>query len=303
MTAPRRLIILNPTSRLGSSKAMAPIIRAKLNVADRDFAMTTRPGEAEEIASRATDYDVVVACGGDGTVHEVVNGLMSIPSNERPALAIVPTGSGNDTGRTTKIPLDIPEACDVVLANYRHRFDLGKCNGVYFNNSMSVGLDAIVSAKSEVWKKRLPLAGIPLYGLTALDVIFNELRPFTITITIDDGQPFTGEFFIVAVTNGKTYGSGMAVNPHATPDDGKLTVAMVTPVSKLDTFALFGKLLGGTIDSAPTYSWRDVSSITMHVHGGPVPRGTDGEVDYGDHFVITAEPGAIEMIVPAQHWA
>lgn len=282
---------------------MAPIIRAKLGVADQDYAMTTRPGEAQEIAATAAEYDVVVACGGDGTVHEVVNGLMSIPADQRPALAIVPTGSGNDTCRTTHIPLDVAEACDVVLAGHRHRFDLGKCNGVYFNNSMSVGLDAIVSVKSEVWKKRLSLAGIPLYGFTALDVIFNELRPFKITLTIDGGEPFTGEYFIVAVTNGKTYGSGMAVNPHATPDDGKLTVAMVTPVSKLETFGLFGKLLSGTIDTAPTYSWRDVSTISIQVHGGPVPRGTDGEVDHGDHFEITTEPGAIEMIVPATHWS
>lgn len=303
MTTPRRLVILNPTSRLGSSKAMAPIIRARLNVSDGDYAMTTRPGEAEEIAAAAGDYDVVVACGGDGTVHEVVNGLMSIPAEQRPVLAIVPTGSGNDTCRTTHIPLDVAAACDVVLADHRHRFDLGKCSGVYFNNSMSVGLDALVSVKSELWKKRLSLAGIPLYGFTALDVIINDLAPFKITMTIDGGEPFTGEYFIVAVTNGPTYGSGMAVNPHAVPDDGKLTVAMVTPVSKLATFGLFGKLLGGTIDSAPNYSWRNFSSLTVHVHGGPVARGTDGEVDYGDSFEITAEPGAIEMIVPAAHWS
>lgn len=294
----KRLVILNPTSRQGTSGESAPAVKMHLHAGDHDFVITERPGHATELAAGASAYDVVVACGGDGTVHEVVNGLMQIPAETRPALAIVPTGSGNDTCRAYGIPLEIAQACAVVLADHRVGADLGKCNDIYFNNSMSVGLDSLVSVRAEDLK-RFGLSGIPLYGLTAVDVILTKLRPFKITLTIDGGEPQTNDYFIVAVTNGPTYGSGMVVNPHANPTDGKLTLARVTPVSRLKTFGLFGKLLGGTIETAPEYHWQDFTSLTMHVHGGPVARGTDGEVDWGSDFVITTEAAAIQMVVPA----
>ena len=296
MHEPTRLVILNPTSRLGHSAEAAPAITKELISADSALVLTQYHGHAREIAAGSAAYDQVIVAGGDGTVHEVVNGLMSIPEERRPTLGIVPTGSGNDMARTVGVPLDVAEAIAVIQRGAARPFDIGLCNDTYFANSMSVGLDAFVSKKAEEYKERWKLSGVPLYGLTALAVIFFQFRPFTLTLTVDDDAPHTGEYLICAVTNGPTYGSGMTVNPRAVPDDGLLTMAYVPVLGKLKTLGLFLKLVGGTIETAPEYAWRSVERVTIEVAGDPVPRGADGETEMGNRFEVSVVPGALSII-------
>ena len=113
-----------------------------------DYVTTSRPAHAVEIASNAASYETVIVIGGDGTVHEVINGLMTIDAENRPLLALVPSGSGNDSCRMAGIPLDIAEALTTILTGQLKAFDLGKCNDTYFLNSCSVGIDALVVAKT-----------------------------------------------------------------------------------------------------------------------------------------------------------
>jgi diacylglycerol kinase family enzyme len=148
MSTGRALLIVNPAAKHGETEKVIPVIERLLQSVPHDTVLTTHTGHASEIAAAARDYDILVAVGGDGTVHEVLNGIMRHPEGNRPALGLIPTGSGNDTRRTLGIPTDIADAALVVASGGRRRFDVGLCNGIYFNNSFAAGLDARVTAKA-----------------------------------------------------------------------------------------------------------------------------------------------------------
>ena len=148
-------------------------------------------GHATQIASDARGYDVVVAVGGDGTVHEVLNGLMSHPSETRPALGLLPTGSGNDTRRTLGISSDLTDAALELMTGRRERFDVGRCNGVYFNNSFAAGLDAKVTAKAVEYKVTKHRDGLWLYLTALLHVLLHDLNSFPMSIAFDGGDART----------------------------------------------------------------------------------------------------------------
>ena len=148
MSSARTLLIVNPAARHGETAKLVPVIDKLLQDHPHDTAITAHTGHAAELARAAADCDLVIAAGGDGTVHEVLNGLMTIPEESRPALAVLPTGSGNDTRRTLGIPEELTEAVLVIGTGERKRFDVGLCNGIYFNNSFAAGLDAKVTAKA-----------------------------------------------------------------------------------------------------------------------------------------------------------
>src|SRR5665647_2901885 len=94
----RTLLIINPAARHGRTAELVPVIEKLLeSVVPHETVITERPGHAQDLAAAAENYDVVVAVGGDGTVHEILNGLMQIPEGRRPILGLLPTGSGNDT--------------------------------------------------------------------------------------------------------------------------------------------------------------------------------------------------------------
>lgn len=143
MAHEKALLIVNPAAKHGETEKLLPAIERVLVDMPHETVVTTSPGHAVELAAQASGYDLVVACGGDGTVHEVLNGLMRIPPDTRPALGVLPTGSGNDTRRTLGVSEDLIKAALELVTGERKRFDVGLCNGVYFNNSFAAGLDAI----------------------------------------------------------------------------------------------------------------------------------------------------------------
>ncbi|MCL2492268.1 MAG: acylglycerol kinase family protein, partial [Coriobacteriia bacterium] len=110
MATTRYLAIINPAARSGEAAQIATEIKEKLSDLDITYIETSAPEEAIEIASTAADFDVVIAIGGDGTVNEIANGLMRIEEDKRPALAIIPVGSGNDTCRMIGSPTNVDEA-------------------------------------------------------------------------------------------------------------------------------------------------------------------------------------------------
>ena len=173
---PDTLLIANPAARHGETAKLIPVIEQLLCNLPHDIVVTECAGQATQIAAGAGAYDLVVAAGGDGTVHEVLNGLMGIPSAERPALGLLPTGSGNDTRRTLGVPDDLAQAALVLATGERRSFDVGVCNGVYFNNSFAAGLDAKVTAKAVEYKVTKRRSGLWLYLTALLHVLFQRAR-------------------------------------------------------------------------------------------------------------------------------
>ncbi len=296
MTTPRMLLIVNPEARHGETGPLVPVIEQLLQSASYDIVLTTHMGHASEIARDAQGYDAIVAVGGDGTVHEVLNGIMARPE-PRPALGLIPTGSGNDTRRTLGVSEDIAEATLTLVSGQRRRFDIGRCNGVYFNNSFAAGLDARVTAKAVEYKTTTKRSGLWLYLTALIHVLFNELYSHRVRISWDDEPPVEDELLAAAMTIGPTYGGGFKITPDAIPDDGLLEVCVIDPLSLPQAlmrlpFVVLGKHTGMKVVRMSRRRKVVIES------DDPMPAQIDGEVMVSRHFQVEIVPNAVECIVP-----
>lgn len=291
------LLIVNPEAKHGETGKLVPVVERLLQSAPHDTVITTHIGHATEIAAQAEGYNIVVAVGGDGTVHEVLNGIMQRPESDRPALGLIPTGSGNDTRRTLGIPSDIPDAALALVTGVRRRFDVGTCNGLYFNNSFAAGLDARVTAKAVEYKITTRRSGLWLYLTALMHVLFHELYPHHVRIRWDGAEAVASDVLIVAATIGPTYGGGFFIAPEAISDDGLLEVCCIDPLSLPQAlwrlpFVIFGK----HTKMKPVHMSQHASIVIDSDE--PMPAQIDGEVLVAEHFEIGILPSALECVVP-----
>jgi len=293
----RHLIIVNPQAMHGETARLTPVIEKLLGSIPHDMVETTSPGHAVELAANATGYDVVVAVGGDGTVHEVLNGLMRHPAETRPALGVLPTGSGNDTCRTLGIPFDVSEATLILATGEQVRFDVGECNGIYFNNSFAAGLDAKVTAKAVEYKVTKHRSGMWLYLSALLHVLVNDLAPFEISLGFDGETPSPATTLIIAVTNGPTYGGGFKITPDADPHDGMFDVCMIDPLGLLEALRRLPFVIAGKHTKMKVVHMSRHTSAVID-SGVPLPAQLDGEVLLENRYEIAMHPGAIACVVP-----
>jgi len=295
----RHLIIVNPQAMHGETARLTPVIEKLLGSIPHDMVETTSPGHAVELAANATGYDVVVAVGGDGTVHEVLNGLMRHPAETRPALGVLPTGSGNDTCRTLGIPFDVSEATLILATGEQVRFDVGECNGIYFNNSFAAGLDAKVTAKAVEYKVTKHRSGMWLYLSALLHVLVNDLAPFEISLGFDGETPSPATTLIIAVTNGPTYGGGFKITPDAVFDDGLFDICRIDNIPKAEAFMrLPFVVIGKHTKMKPVHMSRG-KRLTV-VSQTPFEGQIDGEVMIESAYDIQIFPAAMTVIVPAE---
>jgi len=294
----RMLLIVNPEAKHGETAALVPAVEKLLQSTPHDTVVTTHMGHAVEIARDAQGYSVLVAVGGDGTVHEVLNGIMTRAADDRPALALIPTGSGNDTRRTLGVPTDVTDATLTVASGIRRRFDVGVCNGVYFNNSFAAGLDARVTAKAVEYKVTTKRSGLWLYLTALMHVLFHELYAHHVRITWDGTIEEETDLLAMASTIGPTYGGGFKITPDAVPDDGLLDVCIIDPLTLPQAlmrlpFVIFGRHTGMSVVRMSRHT-----SIVIE-SDDPMPAQIDGEVMLDRRFEISILPGAIECVIPA----
>ena len=297
MADSKALVIINPAARHGETEALMPVVEKLLASLPHDTIITTGIGHAARAAADAAGYESVIAVGGDGTVHEVLNGLMAIPAEQRPALGVLPTGSGNDTRRTLGVPTDLTLAALTIGSGVRRRFDVGVCNGIYFNNSFAAGLDAKVTAKAVEYKVTKGRDGLWLYLTALMHVLLNDLDSFDLTVAFDGAAPESHDTLIVAVTNGPTYGGGFFITPDAIPDDGLFDVCMIDPLGLPEAllrlpFVIAGKHTGMKPVHMSRHHSLSIRSAT------PLPAQIDGEVLLDTHYEISILPNAIECLVP-----
>ncbi|HEY5506565.1 MAG TPA: YegS/Rv2252/BmrU family lipid kinase [Coriobacteriia bacterium] len=297
MTPERHLIIVNPQAMHGETARLTPVIEKLLASVPHDLVETESPGHAVELAANATGYGVVVAVGGDGTVHEVLNGLMQHPAESRPVLAVLPTGSGNDTCRTLGIPFDVSEAALILATGERRRYDVGSCNGIYFNNSFAAGLDAKVTAKAVEYKVTKHRSGLWLYLTALLHVLFKDLAAFDIRLGFDGEAPEAVQTLIIAITNGPTYGGGFKITPDSDPHDGLFDVCMIDPLGLLEALRRLPFVIAGKhTKMRVVHMSRHVSAVIESAV--PLPAQIDGEVMAEHRYEIVMYPSAIECVVP-----
>jgi diacylglycerol kinase (ATP) len=231
---------------------------------DARVEVTRMAGDAERLAAEvATDGARVVAVGGDGTVQEVVNGIMASASAEA-SLGIVPVGTGNDLARSLRLPRDPAAAWTVAIGRQERPIDLMRATGGdgrarWFGSAGGIGFDARVAAamaKRQGWQR-----GRAAYLVTTLA----ELRRFdncSVSLTVD-GVSATAEVLFIAIANGEYYGGGMRIAPGATVDDGMLDLCVVGDVTRLTALGQLANLYRGTHVRHPKVDMRRGRSVTI----------------------------------------
>jgi diacylglycerol kinase (ATP) len=247
---PRKIrLILNPITNHGRSLQMASGLRpltAGLNAA---WIETQSTAHATELARQAgiEGCDLVVACGGDGTVHEVINGLMQVTEGERPALGIVPLGSGNDFAHILGVPGDPAEALQSCLLGQPHSIDMGlvrdgQSRQEYFNNTLGIGFDAVVTIHT---RRITAIHGFMMYLIATLQTIFRNFNPMDLHV-VTDRESWDQSTIMLTLGNGPREGGGFLVTPQAKLDDGILDYVTIRKISRLTMLRLVPEVMKGT---------------------------------------------------------
>ena len=303
MAPGRTLLIVNPAARHGETRRLLPAIQRLLDgVIDFEVRLSSGPRHALDLARTASGFQAVVAVGGDGTAHEVINGIMSHDPTQRPAFGVVPTGSGNDYARTLGMSNDLSTALRQLATSRRVDVDLGLCNGTWFGESVSVGLDARVTAKAVELKVSTGLTGLPLYLRALLHVLRHQYYPHEVTIQYDDDEPFETSMLIIAATNGPTYGGGFLITPDSVYDDGLLDTCRIDMLRKTEAYARLPFVVLGRHTRMKPVHMKRATRVTV-VSDQPIEGQIDGEVMLETAYDIRVVPSATTALVPSKNRA
>jgi YegS/Rv2252/BmrU family lipid kinase len=298
-------LIFNPIANLGRAWPVAAALRPLVHeLGGADWSGTVYPTHATELARQAGEegYELVVAMGGDGTVHEVVNGLMQVPREQRPRFGVVPVGSGNDFAYALGISSKPEEALRQVLAGTPRILDVGSvCNEhgdrEFWANTIGVGFDTVVTIHS----RKVPIVqGFAVYFAAVLQTMLFNYETFKLQIKTDQ-ESWSDSYLMLVMCNGKREGGGFHVAPGANPADGRLDYIGVRTISvprMLATIPYFTNGTAGKLKYVRTGAFRRMeltSDRPLYVH-------LDGEVYAGfgsttNSLAIEILPGALEAVV------
>jgi len=299
-------IIVNPISGHGAGAEAVPEIHnqlKKLNLS-YDLVQTQQPGHAIELSREAAlkGYEVVVAAGGDGTVNEVLNGLMLARGEGAvsTAMGVIGIGRGNDFAFGADVPAGLEEGIHALTQNHRRRIDIGFVqggyftDGRYFGNGVGIGFDAVVGFEA---MKMTKLRGFASYLVAALKTIFLYYHAPRVRIDLNGGM-MELDALMVSIMNGRRMGGSFMMAPESHNDDGVLDLCIVKQVSKAGTFALIPRFMQGNQASHPAVLFTRASELTVTALSGSLPAHADGETvcEEGDKLFIRLLPAALDVI-------
>lgn len=250
---PRKVkLILNPMADMGrawkTANALRPI--AQEFAGELTWSGTVYPTHAIELAKQAAEegYDMVIAMGGDGTVHEVMNGLMQVPAEKRPIMGVVPIGSGNDFAYSLGLTQRSAHALAHALKGETiQTVDIGLMTDEhgrkeYFDNTLGIGFDAVVTIRSH----KLPIVkGFLMYLTAVIQTIILNHNPAQVQIETDT-ETWQSNTLMVTLCNGPREGGGFMLSPDSKNTDGKMEYVIVNKVSRGMMFRLVPEFMNGT---------------------------------------------------------
>jgi diacylglycerol kinase (ATP) len=294
-------IVLNPyAGRWKGAKLYQKILQyaRAIKYLER-FQLTTAPGEAIQIA-KETKAELIVAAGGDGTVNEVVNGILQ--SGSEKLLGVIPIGSGNDFAKMLNLkPFKIEMAIESLRRKTTITSDVGlieflRNDGTsgsrFFINGVGIGFDAMTADES---RKIKHLRGIPLYTLALLKTLAKYKTP-EMNIRIDD-KNISGRIFLVAIGNGKSAGGGFLLTPDARINDEVFDVCLVNDLSIFRVLQVLPTVLKGKHTKYPEVTMMKAREIEIKSDSDLVLH-ADGEI-IGTNLrwiKISIIPKAVEVI-------
>lgn len=311
------LVIANPTAHSGRGATGIEFTRRFLESYDNatqgfDLLVTQASGDACSMAASATGYDTVLALGGDGVIHETVNGLMAIPRDSRPALGIIPFGSGNDFAKTLGMRAnDASAALAQLVRGTRRPIELGHvvsdatdADGSplesFFMETLSFGLDAAIAI--DTTHKRADGTseeGEQLFLTSGLKILSKASAGYPCSFSLDGGERISTRALILAIQNGPTYGGGFRICPTSVPDDGLLDVCFnVKNPSIPHVLALFGLARFGHHVRSSVIRTEKARTVEVSFDEEVPPCQVDGEEFLGSHFTVEVVPNALDVIAP-----
>lgn len=251
-----------------------------------EVALTERRGHATELARQAGG-DPVVAVGGDGTVHEVLQGL----ALERQRLGVIPAGSGDDFAWHHGLGGGLEAAVARIVAGRERRVDLGTWEAGRFHNNLGFGFEAEVNRLSH----RVRVVRGPALYFVALARALASLRRYEVDLAWDGGA-FSGRLVTGALLNGSRVGGAFRLCPAARTDDGRLDLVTVAAMGRLGILTALGPVLRGAEPRDARIARATTARLSLRATT-PVPVYMDGEY-CGVHTSVDVHmlPGALRLL-------
>lgn len=294
----RYYVIYNPSS--GKELAGYKVFGAAetvMSIEDCEFLFyaTKKKGDAETAATRACQYgyDMIIACGGDGTVNEVVNGMMKCSS--RPKLAIMPAGTVNDFAEQLKLPKSQDNFASLIMKNKIRTIDIGKINDSYFVNV--VGGGAFTTIAHNVTIDAKTILGKYAYYYQAAVQVPGELEICENINYIIDGKEYSYKTLLFLVINSAGAGGFKYLCPNAKLDDGLLDMVIFEKASNAELFQIFTKIFNGQHINHPKVRYFQAANIKI-IPEGELLIDRDGDPGGYAPAEISSVHKAIDILAP-----
>jgi diacylglycerol kinase (ATP) len=300
--------IFNPMAAGGRGAHLEPDLRARLTRTAKEASVklewieTQAPGHAIELAGEAAEdgCELVIAVGGDGTVNEVVNGLMRAEHRDHPTtLGVVPVGSGNDFAWFAGVSLDPIAACQRLFDGRTRVVDVGHIREAsgrerYFNNGCGFGFDAQVAVEARSFKR---LRGFLVYLIAVLKTLVFHHQVPSLRLRFDERE-LTRPTMMLTISNGRRHGGGFLITPEAELDDGLFDICLAGPLSRLGMLLIIPRFMRGTHVTHKKVQMDRARRVTVEA---PLPQAIhlDGEIFATDarQFEVSVVPGALRVRV------
>ncbi len=290
-------IIYNPVSRDGKNKKYLSKVESlfKENGVDFELVPTHKPRHAVQLTENAKEegYKAVIAFGGDGTAHEVLNGA----AKSSLEIGFIPTGNGNDLASALGyISYDIKHSVTSIIEGKTRKIPAVRFGKRYSFNILDIGISSIISKMA--LKRFKWIHGRSKYTFLAMRTIPFYKHPRARVII--DGEEKTSRLVLMAIGHGQTFGSGMNVLPYARFSDEYMTVCIVEDLGRIGmfkSFSLFTKGVHGRLKEATFYKAREILVETDY----PLPVEGEGEIMGETPAHIVQERDVVKVIIP-QDW-
>ncbi|MPZ22660.1 MAG: YegS/Rv2252/BmrU family lipid kinase [Dehalococcoidia bacterium] len=290
------LVIVNPVARRAPARTELDEMLRPLRDEGHSFEieLTASPGDATRIAAQSAGrgYTRVAACGGDGTLNEVLNGL----DGQGAVTGLLPAGTGNVWAKEVGIPWDLKRAARILVEAPARRIDLGRANGRRFLLMCGIGYDGAVTARvPSGWKRRLGSTSYLLAGVPEL----RRFKPVRAVFELD-GQEQEAEFFMAVVGNSRSYGGVVNITKRAFVDDGLLDVCAFGGGSFWRLSRDVTRIAMGNHMNTPAILYHRVRRLRLPLPG--IPLQVDGDAFGESPLEVEVEPAAVSMVIPDGQW-
>lgn len=300
---PKLLIIFNPHAGSGRAQNYLPLIKDYLIEKQLKFDLlhTNNVGHAKLIVEQTDmiQYDGVIAAGGDGTLFEVINGLMSHDTENRTPFGVIPVGTGNAFSRELGLlPTDWQKGIDILLQNKTKVIDVGQVKtaseSFYFLNIIGMGFVVNVG-KTTLKIKKLGKSAYTFATLWETSKLKKHPIKLSLTNENDEIEQLDEELVFVEVANSRYTGTSFLIAPDAKIDDGLLDVIILKKISRPKILSLFPTIYSGKHVNYKEIETRKVKSITIETKQ-PMPLMPDGEFIGETPVTIECLPSALQLM-------